>query len=126
MPSCLKSGLLSSDENDGLTAPFSKLEIKGDVFGSYFDGAPGPDGLSFLFYQRFWDIVKGDLFRLVESFQDGKLDLFRLNFTTPTLIPKVEDTSEMKNFRPISLLNYNFKIFGRLLEKICERIVAQE
>jgi hypothetical protein len=36
----------------------------------------------------------------------------------------------MKNFRPINLLNYSFKIFGRLLtsrlEKICERIVAQE
>jgi hypothetical protein len=36
----------------------------------------------------------------------------------------------MKNFRPISLLNCSFKIFGRLLtsrlEKICERIVAQE
>jgi hypothetical protein len=36
----------------------------------------------------------------------------------------------MKNFRAISLLNCSFKIFGRLLttrlEKICERIVAQE
>jgi hypothetical protein len=122
--------LITSGENDGLTAPFSKLEIKEAVFGSYSDGAPGPDGLSFLLYQKFWDIVKGDLFRLVKVFQDGKLDLFRLNYATLTLITKVEDASKMKNFRPISMLNCSFKIFGRLLtsklEKICERIVAQE
>jgi hypothetical protein len=66
----------------------------------------------------------------VRNFQDNKLDLFRLNFATLTLIPKVEDASEMRNFRPISLLNYSFKIFGRLLttilEKIYDRIVAQE
>jgi hypothetical protein len=84
----------------------------------------------FLFYQKFWDIIKGDLFRLVEVFQEGKLDLFRLNFATLNLIPKVEDASKMKNFGPINLLNCSFKIFGRLLtsklEKICERIVVQE
>jgi hypothetical protein len=42
----------------------------------------------------------------------------------------VEDASEMKNFRPICLLNCSFKIFGRLLtsrlERVCDRIVAQE
>jgi hypothetical protein len=36
----------------------------------------------------------------------------------------------MKNFMPISLLNYSFKIFGKLLtsrlEKVCERPVTPE
>jgi hypothetical protein len=84
----------------------------------------------FLFYQKIWDTINDDLLKLVNNFQDNKLDLFRLNFATLTLIPKIEDASEMRNFRPISLLNCSFKIFGRLLttrlEKICDRIVAQE
>jgi hypothetical protein len=122
--------LVTPKENRGLIAPFSEQEVKEAVFGSYAKGAPGPDGLLFLFYQKIWDTIKDDLLKLVNNFQDNKLDLFRLNFATLTLIPKVEDASEMRNFRPISLLNCSFKIFGRLLttrlEKICDRIVAQE
>jgi hypothetical protein len=93
-------------------------------------GVPGPDGLSFLFFQQFWDVIKDDLMNLVLDFQRGDLDLFRINFATLTLISKVDETSNMKNFRPISLLNCNFKNFGRLLasrlEKVCERLVAPE
>jgi hypothetical protein len=100
------------------------------VFSSYSEGAPGPDGLCFLFYQKFWDVIKDDLMVLLKGLQKGSLDLFRINFATLTLIPKVENAFGMKNFRPISLLNCSFKIFGRMLtsmlEKICERLVAQE
>jgi hypothetical protein len=58
------------------------------------------------------------------------LDLFRINFATLTLIPKVEEASDMKNYKPISFLNYSFKFFGKLLisrlEKVYDRLVAQE
>jgi hypothetical protein len=38
------------EENDELDCRFTEEEIKEEVFGSYVDGAPGPDGLSFMFY----------------------------------------------------------------------------
>jgi hypothetical protein len=31
------------------------------------------------------------------------------------LIPKVNEASNMKQFRPISLINYSFKMFAKLL-----------
>ena len=37
------------EENLMLQCPFSEVEIKEAVFGSYVDGAPGPDGFSFMF-----------------------------------------------------------------------------
>jgi hypothetical protein len=47
-----------------------------------------------------------------------------------TLIPKVDNASEIKYFRPISLLNCSFKIFSKVLtirlEKVCQRLVAKE
>jgi hypothetical protein len=36
-----------------LEAPFSEMEVKKVVFGSYSEGGSVPDGLSFLFYQNF-------------------------------------------------------------------------
>jgi hypothetical protein len=41
---------VGSEENEALEARFSEEEIRKVVFESYSDGAPGPDGLSFMFY----------------------------------------------------------------------------
>jgi hypothetical protein len=67
---------------------------------------------------------------MFDDFYTGKLNLFRLNFVVLTLIPKVVDASEMKSFRPISLLNCSFKIFSKILtlrlERVSQRLVAKE
>jgi hypothetical protein len=42
------------EDNVALEAPFSEDEVRHVVFSSYAEGAPGPVGLSFLFYQKFW------------------------------------------------------------------------
>jgi hypothetical protein len=44
---------VSNLDNEMLEAPFSEEEVKEAVFGFYTEGAPGPDGFSFLFYQVF-------------------------------------------------------------------------
>lgn len=49
--------LVTDDENALLEAPLTEEEIKEAVFESYADGAPGPDGFPFLFYQKFWNIL---------------------------------------------------------------------
>ena len=41
---------VSPAENELLEAPFSETEVKEAIFSSYPDGAPGPDGIPFLFY----------------------------------------------------------------------------
>lgn len=119
---------VTKEENDLLLAPFSEKEIKSAVFTCYAEGAPGPDGLPFLFYQKFWDIVKKDLVDMFEDFHKGRLDLYRLNCALVTLIPKVGEATNMKQFRPISLLNCSFKTFSKILtirmSSIVQRIVG--
>jgi hypothetical protein len=61
--------MVSPADNIGLVAPFSEQEIKHAIFYSYAEGAPGLDVLSFLFYQKFWDIIKDELINLVQAFQ---------------------------------------------------------
>lgn len=62
-----ESRRVTLEENESLVAPFSELEIKEAIFGCYPEGAPGPDGLSFLFYQKFWDIIKSDIVAMIFS-----------------------------------------------------------
>jgi len=51
-----------------------------------------------------------------------------LNFAMITLLPKEPDARTLKKYRPISLLNCSFKIFGKLLNnrliKVANRLIA--
>ncbi|XP_073359806.1 uncharacterized protein [Aegilops tauschii subsp. strangulata] len=83
-------------DNQSLQKPFSEEEVKDAIFGSYSDGAPGPDGLSFLFLQNFWEIIKHDIMVMFDDFHKGNLDIYRLNFAMLTLIPKEKDATNME------------------------------
>jgi hypothetical protein len=50
--------LVTEEKNELLTKPFTEEEIKDVVFSCYSDGASGSHGISFMFYQKFWEIVK--------------------------------------------------------------------
>jgi hypothetical protein len=109
-----ENDIVSNEQNLILDADFSEKEVKEAVFSSYADGAPGPDGFPFLFYQKFWDLIKPDLMEMVNEWNHGNLDLFRLNFSLLTLIPKEADDVTIQKFRPIALTNCSFKIFFKV------------
>ena len=52
--------------NENLTAPVTEWEVKLALFAMHPEKAPGPDGMTALFYQKFWDIVKDDLTLMVQ------------------------------------------------------------
>lgn len=119
---------VTMEENGGLEDPFAESEVKKAVFESYSDGAPGPDGLSFMFYQTFWDIAKVDLMAMFHELENDELELFRLNFAMITLVPKENDAKVMSKLRPISLLNCCFKNFTKVLTNrlaiVIDRLIA--
>lgn len=54
-------------QNALLEADITEKDVKGAIFGSYAEGAPGPDSFSFIFYQHFWNLVKKDLMLMAEA-----------------------------------------------------------
>jgi hypothetical protein len=85
---------VNHQENIDLEKEFSEKEVKDAIFGSYAQGAPGPDGVSFLFFQTFWEIIKEYFLEIFDEWYNGRLDICRLNFAMITLITKEDDAKK--------------------------------
>ncbi|XP_056864246.1 uncharacterized protein LOC130511334 [Raphanus sativus] len=100
-------------------------EIREATFAINPEKAPGPDGMTSLFYQRFWATVGKDVCAMVrEFFITGELDE-RINATNICLIPKTERPAKMSEFRPISLCNVGYKIISKILSTRLKRILPK-
>ncbi len=76
---------------------------------------PGIDGIPFEFYKAYWGIVGEDLLAVLsDSLVRGLLPLSSRRAIL-TLLPKKGDLSEIKNWRPVSLLCSDYKIMSKLL-----------
>ncbi|XP_073014526.1 uncharacterized protein [Primulina eburnea] len=101
--------------NQVLCAPFTATDIRRALFDMHPDKAPGPDGLSALFYQKFWDVVGKDVTDAILRVLNEGASLETWNDTLVTLIPKVKNPMFLKEFRSISLCNVCYKIVSRAL-----------
>jgi hypothetical protein len=65
---------------------------------------------------------------MFKDWNNGELDLFRLNFSLLTLIPKEQDAKTIQKFRPIALTNCSFNFFSKCvtnrLGPISEDLIA--
>jgi hypothetical protein len=102
-------------EASSLEAPFLEKEVKDVVFGMDGNKAPGPDGFSLAFFQACWDVLKEDIMAVFEDFHARGRFEKSLNSTFISLIPKVTGASELKDYRPISLVSEIYKIISKVL-----------
>ncbi|GKD97373.1 RNA-directed DNA polymerase, eukaryota, reverse transcriptase zinc-binding domain protein, partial [Tanacetum coccineum] len=94
------------------------------------DKAPGPDEFSFRFLRRFWDDFQTEVVEFVHEFSDLEVITQGCNVSFITLIPKCENPTLIKDFRPISLIGLQYKIIAKLLAdslvKVVDSIVSPE
>lgn len=95
---------VSEAENLALLAPFSVEEVEFAVKSMRPDSAPGPDGLPVRFFVKFWKAIKWVVMAIFRDFQMGISDASRLNYGIVTLIPNVTGATDIRQFRPITLI----------------------
>jgi hypothetical protein len=104
---------VSDAENEDLMLSFSGEEVDGVLKAMKVDTAPGPDGFPVIFFKRFWALVKPYILAILNGFALGRVDIARLNFGVLTLIPKVQGAEDIRQFRPIALINVIFKFVAK-------------
>lgn len=120
---------VSQEMNEMLIREPTDEEIRKAMFAIHPEKAPGPDGMTSLFYQRFWKLIGPDIVRMVKAFfNSGELDE-RINQKNICLIPKTERPKAMTEFRPISLCNVSYKVISKVmsarLKLVLPRIISE-
>ena len=98
-----------------LERKFEREEILQVVRDMEGDKASGPDGFTMAFYHHCWRVVEKDVLAVFEEFfQHCKFEK-SFNATFIALIPKKIDASNVRDFRPISLVGSVYKILAQVL-----------
>jgi len=116
---------ISANDNDLLTAPFNKVEFRDAIFSMHPDKCSGPDGYSLGFYQHFWTLCNDDIFKECCEWLDTGQFPPDLNITNIALIPKGSSQVSMKDWRPIALCNFLYKIISKVLANRLKNVLSQ-
>lgn len=92
--------------------------------------SPGLDGLPFEFYKTFWDNIKHTLIESYnESFLEGELSHSQKQ-SVLSLIFKKGDKENIRNYRPISLTNCDYKIvaftLANRLQSVLDKLISHD
>jgi hypothetical protein len=105
---------LNQEDTNHLNRSITQNEIEAAI-ESPTKKSPGPDGFSAVFYQTFKEELIPTLPKLFHEIE--RKGTLPNSFYEPnnTLIPKPYKDTSKKNYRPISLMNIDAKIFNKVM-----------
>lgn len=107
---------LSEKQSDSLDRPLSGAELLLALRNMKKGKSPGSDGLTVEFYQAFWGGLSPVFMDSVIAAFDQSILSLEQRRSIITLIPKKDkDRRYLKNWRPISLLNVDYKIISKAM-----------
>ena len=124
------SSALSRDQADLCEGYLSVEECREALMGMARNKGPGSDCLPVEFYVKFWDVLGSDLVTVLNSCFDAGLLSSSKRRGVISLSFKKSDRLDPCNWRPISLLNVDYKLAARVLAgrllKVIHLVVADD
>lgn len=108
---------------DLLNKDFSIEEVRTAIKSLKSNYAPGPDGLTALFFHHYWEIIGNDILDFVLNILNNDGNISHINHTYISLIPKISSPNTPADFRPISLCNVILKIVTKTLANRVKQIL---
>jgi len=116
---------LNVNQKNNLLASVTKQEVYRALMSMKSYKAPGPDGFQPIFFKMFWNNIGDGIWNFMKTtFEKGYMDPHMAE-SLMILIPKVDNPSTFKEFRPISLCNVTCKLVSKVLVN-CLRLMLSE
>lgn len=116
---------ISTESKRKLEKEIRMSEISASLKSMANDKSPGPDGLTTEFYKFFWIDLKPKLYAAIqEIYEERKLTKSQREAHT-TLLYKKGDPTDLSNWRPISLLNIDYKIISKTLSNRLKAVMPE-
>ena len=104
----------------------STKEIKKSISNLNSNKSPGPDGLTSAFYKTFKEQLIPILYQVFKKIYETNELPEEMTRSYITIIPKGKaDKILVKNYRPISLLNCDYKVISKILTDRIKQYMAK-
>lgn len=107
--------IITEEHNSLLLKPINLEEVEEAMWNLKEGKAPGPDGFTSNFFHKFWDLIKEEVWQVVEESRALRWMYPGLNATFIALIPKGEDSNTPDKYRPIALCNIIYKVISKVI-----------
>nr|KAJ0197982.1 hypothetical protein LSAT_V11C700375200 [Lactuca sativa] len=115
---------LLEEDTRYLEGEFSMGEVKNAIWLCGGNKSLGPDGFTFKFLKKFWELLKGDIMGKIKYFEAGGKITRGCNSSSISLAAKTKDPLHFCDFRPISLIGSIYKIIAKLLALRLKKVIG--
>ena len=114
---------LTDQEKCMLDAELSEKELQQAVYDLKDEKSPGIDGFTAEFKKKFWSLIKDRYTAFINGANQTSFSAFKNTSVTALLYKEKGDMDDLKNYRPISLINVDLKILTKTLTNRLKKVL---
>ncbi|CAI5991646.1 unnamed protein product [Closterium sp. NIES-65] len=117
---------LSAEEAEGLAQDWSEQEAKNAFKALACGKSPGLDGIPKELFELHWDILGECFMSLARSFEASASLPANTKEAVTILLHKKGDKGQISNYRPITLLNFTYKVLAKVVADRMKKVLHRE
>ncbi len=114
---------VNEQQNRKLIEFVTTKEVKETLFIMNKNKSPGDDGLPVESYQKTWPVIGEDLTEMINNVRLSNQMTKSQKGAIVSLLYKKNDKTYLKNWRPISLLNIDYKIISKIIATRLKKVL---
>ncbi|KAL3696469.1 hypothetical protein R1sor_010545 [Riccia sorocarpa] len=116
---------VTQEENRMMEVEPDLLEVEETIEGMQKEKAPGLDGVTVEVVSNLWDEIKDDCMMMMRFVWSRKSISERDSKGVIKLLPKNEETHRLKNWRPITLMPFTYKLVAKIIANRMQKLIPK-